>query len=35
VVRRALFEKKCVYDLGKRGREYENKMYFIMAMENG
>jgi hypothetical protein len=28
VVRRALFEKKSVYDLGKRGREYGDKMYF-------
>jgi hypothetical protein len=29
VVRRTLFEKKCVYDdLGKRGREYGNKIYF-------
>ncbi len=28
VVRRALFEKTCGYDLGKRGRKCRNKMYF-------
>jgi hypothetical protein len=28
VVKRVLLRKKCVFDIGERGKEYGSKMYF-------
>jgi hypothetical protein len=28
-------ENKCVCDIGEKGGDYGNRMYFIIVMENG
>jgi hypothetical protein len=35
VARKILLENKCVCDIGDKGGDYGNRMYFIIVMENG